>query len=186
MEVRWVRRYVIGITGSKGKGKTSFASVITYLLSINGYAATVLHFADYIKRVAKECYNREIGSVHGKLSKKDRELLCRIGDGLRSIEPNCLVKVVERKIKENRGFIIVADVRLKREADMIKRLGGKIIKIQSDIFGRKENYMEDHLTETEVQTIKADFEIENTGTFSDLVTEAKKVVSHYVKRRWKS
>lgn len=179
-------RYVIGITGSKGKGKTSFASVLTYLLSINGYAARVLHFADYIKKVARDCYNREIGSVHGKLSKKDRELLCKIGDALRGIDPNCLVKVVEREIKESKGFIIVADVRLKRESDMIKRLGGIVIKIESRIYSRKENYLEDHLTETEVQVIKPDFLVENFGTFSDLLTEAKKVVTHYVKRRWKS
>jgi len=183
---RMPRRYLIGITGSKGKGKTSFASVLTYLLSINGYAATVLHFADYIKKVARECFGRHIGKIHGKLNKKDRELLCAIGDKLREIDPNCLVKVVERRVNTTQGFIIVADVRLKREEEMIHRLGGIVVRIESDLYKRGEDYLKDHLTETEIDHVKADFQIMNIGTFADLVTEGKKVVSYYVKRRWKS
>ena len=180
-------RKLIGITGEKGKGKTSFVHVLIYLLSINGHAATVVNFADYIKKVARECFNRDIGAIHGKLSKVDRELLCKIGDALRDIEPLCLVKVVERKIKSLKGFVIVGDVRLQREAEVINKYGGIIVRMESQMFNRKEDYLREHVTEQEIYKIKANFQIPNDGTFGDLLTEAKKVVGHfYPHKRWKS
>ena len=178
---------LIGITGEKGKGKTSFVHVLIYLLSINGYSATVVNFADYIKKVARECFNRDIGAIHGKLSKADRELLCKIGDALREIEPLCLVKVVELKITALKGFVIVGDVRLRREAEVIKKYGGIIVRMESQMFNRKEDYLREHVTEQEIYKIKADFGIPNDGTFGDLLTEAKKVVGYfYPHKRWKS
>ena len=178
---------IIGITGEKGKGKTSFVHVLIYLLSINGHSALVINFADYIKQVARECFGRDIGSIHGKLSKKDRELLCQIGDALRHIDPNCLANIVERKIQHTNGFIIVGDVRLEREAEVLKKHNGIIVSMESENYNRNENYLREHLTETEISKIKSDFRIVNNGTFSDLVTEGKKVLGHfYPKKKWKS
>ena len=182
-----ISRKIIGITGEKGKGKTTFVHVLMYLLSINGYSASVINFADYIKKVAKECFGRDIGAIHGKLSKRDRELLCKIGDSLREIDESCLVHVVERKLKELNGFIIVGDVRLGREASVLRKYQGIIVSMESEIFNRKENYLQEHMTEKEIATIKPDFRIANNGTFGDLVTEGKKVLGHfYSMKRWKS
>ena len=172
------KRQLIGITGEKGKGKTTLVHVLNFLLSINGYNANVFNFADYIKQIARECFDVEIGNIHGKLSQEQRELLCKIGDALRSIDPNCLVKVIDRKIKQNQGFIIIGDVRLQREADMIKSQGGIIVRMQSHSFNRSENYLQEHVTEKEIAGIQPDFEIVNDGTFADLVHEAKKVLRH--------
>ncbi len=181
-------KYIIGITGEKGKGKTTFVHVLIYLLSINGYSASVVNFADYIKQVARECYGRDIGAIHGKLSKSDRELLCKIGDALRSIDPLCLVKVTEIKIREqNSEFVIVGDVRLEREAEMLRKHNGIMVRMESHIFARKEEYLKNHLTETEMSKIKTDFLVMNEGTFADLLTEGKKVLSYFFpKKRWKS
>lgn len=181
------RRKVIGITGEKGKGKTTFVHVLSYLLSINGYAATILNFADYIKHVARECFGRDIGVIHGKLQKADRELLCKIGDALRGIDENCLVNVVERKIANSSGFIIIGDVRLEREAQVVRKHGGVIVRMESKLFNRDENYLREHLTEKEVARIQCNFKIFNEGTFADLLTEAKKVLSYFLpNKRWKS
>lgn len=178
---------IIGITGEKGKGKTTFVHVLSYLLSINGYSALVINFADYIKQVARDCFGRDIGSIHGKLSKEDRELLCKIGDALRGIDPNSLVHVVERKIQNAHGFIIVGDVRLEREAEILKKYSGILVRMEGEAHNRDENYLRQHLTETEVSKISPDFRIVNNGTFADLVTEGKKVLSHfYPHKRWKS
>ena len=180
-------KYVIGITGEKGKGKTSFVHVLTYLLSINGYAATVLNFADYIKKIARECFGKDIGRIHGKLSEEERQLLCSIGDALRGIDANCLINVVCRQIDSNDGFIIIGDVRLKREADIVHDYNGILVKIGSSVHNRNENYLQNHITEQEIANIQADFLVVNEGTFSDLIEEAKKVLSHFIPdHNWKS
>jgi dephospho-CoA kinase len=180
------RRKVIGVTGEKGKGKTSFVQVLVYLLSINGYPVTVLHFADYIKQIARECFARDIGRIHGKLSKTDRELLCQIGDALRGIQADCLIGVVERKILATRGFIVVGDVRLVQEAELIHRYNGVVARMQSHRFERHENYLKQHITETEITRINADFEITNDGTFNDLMAQAKEVLNHFLPhKQWK-
>lgn len=182
------RKKIIGVTGEKGKGKTSFVHVLMYLLSINGHSASVINFADYIKQVARDCYGRDIGMIHGKLSKSDRELLCKIGDALRSVDPLCLANVVERKLKsQTTEFVIIGDVRLQREVDMLRKYHAIIVKLDSNIFARSENYLRDHMTETEISKIQYDFLVLNEGTFADLLTEGKVVLSHFYPRlRWKS
>ncbi len=179
---------IIGITGEKGKGKTTFVHVLIYLLSINGYAAKVINFADYIKQVARECYGRDIGAIHGKLSKEDRELLCKIGDALRGIDPYCLANVVERQIQsQHNGFIIVGDVRLAREVELLRKYKGIIVRMESNSYNRHENYLQEHITEKEVAQIQPDFCVVNQGTFADLLTEGKKVLAYfYPQKRWKS
>lgn len=180
------RRKVIGVTGEKGKGKTSFVQVLVYLLSINGYPATVLHFADCIKQIARDCFGRDIGRIHGKLSKQDRELLCNIGDALRGIDADCLIDVVDRKLVATTGFILIGDVRLVKEADLVHRHGGVVVRMESNRFARNENYLKNHVTETDIARIRPDFEIHNDGTFADLTVQAKQVLAHFLPHKhWK-
>lgn len=180
------KRYIVGITGEKGKGKTSFVHVLVYLLSIHGHAATVLNFADYIKEIAHVCFGRDIGRIHGKLSKEDRELLCKIGDALRGIDTYCLVHVVERKINQASGFVIVGDVRLQSEAELIKKHHGIIVRMESNVSRRHEDYLTEHRTEKELLQIQPDFHVINEGTFADLIKEGKKILQHFLPHtQWK-
>lgn len=177
-------KHIIGITGIKGQGKTSFALVLSYLLSLNGHSMTVLNFADYLKKVANECFGREIGKVHGKLSKDDRKILCDVGDALRAIDEQCLLNIIERKLQKLDGFIIVGDVRLTREADMIKKNNGIVVRVESNVYNRDENYLREHKTETEINELKEDCRVINEGSFTDLIQKGKQVLSKCINKEW--
>jgi len=175
---------IIGITGVKGQGKTFFAQILNHLLILNNYHVKILNFADYLKQVASECFGREIGQVHEKLSKYERKLLCDIGDKLREIDEECLLKVIERQIQNFNGFVIVGDVRLTREADMIHKYNGLVVRVSSNVYNRDEKYMREHKTETEITEIIEDHIVYNNGSISDLTLEGKKVLSKFIDRNW--
>ena len=79
-------------------------------------------------------------------------------------------KNIISKLKENKK-IIVSDGRFPDEIDMIKKLGGKIIKIE-----RNNNYDITHLSESYINKIKSDIIIENNQSFEDLKNKIKNLI----------
>jgi len=78
-------------------------------------------------------------------------------------------KMVERDI-------VVADVRFIDEAEMIKKLSGIVIKIiRPDLDYEKD----DHISETEIDNIKADHIIINDGSIIDLEIKIDAIMKNY-------
>lgn len=83
------------------------------------------------------------------------------------------VRLCEKRItdllKQNKK-IIISDGRFPDEIDMIKKLGGKIIKIE-----RYNNYNKQHESESYISQIEPDIIINNNGTLEDLHIKLKKI-----------
>ncbi len=157
---------IIGISGKKCSGKTTLAKVIAELKS----DTVIINFADALKEeVAEAC---KVTVEHIESNKKDfRTILQWYGTDFRRKQDNeywlkrwmnkCLKTIPEPKL------VIAADVRFKNEADLIKQIGGIVIRVN-----RVSTVVDNHPSETELDDYPFDLVISNNGTLDELRTIA--------------
>lgn len=106
------------LCGRMGSGKSTFAQ---HLVSNYGY--TKVSFADALKRLATEaCGMRE----------KDRELLQRLGVGVRDIDPDFWVNAAFKTIRTIQGPIVIDDLRFPNELKACQQHGFLIFRVVRD------------------------------------------------------
>jgi hypothetical protein len=155
-------RFVIGITGNMGVGKTTLANEIAGRL--NGY---VLPFAAPVKSIAKSM------GWNGEKDERGRRLLQLIGTecGRECIGEDVWVRrwlasLVEDS--ESPSAVIADDVRFENEADAIRARGGLIVRVTRPGFDG-----DGHASET--QRVDAHMEIANDGTVERLKAQWARV-----------
>lgn len=168
---------IIGIIGKLKSGKTTLANLIKEL-----HPETIeLAFGDFLKEMiykAGLCTREELW---GEKTVFSRLMMQKIGTEIirKQIDENFLVnKVAEKASKiDSKKLIIIHDVRFKNEADMIKLYNGKLYRIIRPSLEQtgEENK---HLSETEQDSIVADYEIINDQTLFELRIKAKKILTY--------
>ncbi len=142
---------IIGISGRKGSGKSTVAGYLQDRIE----GAVRISFADTLKLIAQEAFGALPEQVYG-LRKNDRIAVCglvardvmqKVGQGMREIWPDCWVFAWERKVVEHwamngTGPVIVDDVRYPNEAKRIKEMGGILIRLD------RAPYEDAHVSET--------------------------------------
>ena len=182
---------LVCIVGNIGAGKSTVADI----LKNRGYEEIM--FAGPVKEIGlilgfenKELY----GSQEDKLKINEfwgvsgREFMQKFAtDVMRNELPKHInmnmdnktiwVRLCEKKIsdmlKDNKK-IIVSDGRFPDEIDMIKNLGGKIIKIV-----RNNSYKKNHESETYISSLDADIIINNNGTLYELYEQLNNLISTF-------
>lgn len=178
---------VYGITGHKEHGKDTFSRLLQG--SKYGYKYKITHFADPLKDLCKLVFNLTDEQVNttegkkaklinpividnhlsflrhytkldlkeqGKIANSVRELLQYVGsDYIRKEAGTFWIEKIRQCIESDKS-IIISDVRFKNEANLIKSYGGKIIKIVRIDFPKEKD---SHISELEIDEIKADLEI---------------------------
>lgn len=128
---------VIGLTGLAGSGKSTAAA---YLAKEHGY--TRLRFAGPLKSMMR-CLGLDERHTDGDLKEVPHPVLCgrtprhamqTIGTewGRDLIGPGLWVNVAEdsaHRVLEEGGGVVFEDVRFDNEAEMIRRLGGIILRV---------------------------------------------------------
>ena len=174
---------IIGISGRLGSGKTT---VSDYIKGIDASYKEVA-FAFKLKQIValltaqpiETCLTQEGKNIYiDKFNMTIGEMLQKIGtDSLRNnFNENVWVNSLLLEIENNPGNYIISDCRFKNEADAIKKMGGKIIRINRPINPIAENSKRDlnHPSETSMDDYeKFDFVIENTGTMEDIREQVK-------------
>ena len=176
---------VIGITGQKFSGKDTLGD---YFVNELGY--TRIAFADALKEAVKCIFDFDDEQLYG--SKKEipddywnfsaRQALQFVGTDLfrnqistlsPHIEKNIWVHVVKRKIlnrieKDPHAKFVITDARFPNEIDMVKELGGIVIKLR-----RNNNNTDTHESEALIESLYCDYDISNNDTKENLYMTIK-------------
>ena len=111
---------VIAISGKAESGKDTIAKEIKYLLEEQNYKVMIIHFADVLKFVCRQYFDWD-----GQKDDYGRSLLQQVGTEMREKNnPNMWVSITEeliRGIGREFDWVIVPDVRFKKEIDMLTR-----------------------------------------------------------------
>lgn len=175
---------IIGLCGRIGSGKSSLANLLVYTGSY-----TRVSFADPLRAmldklmlyqgatpseiqalfVNKELPNRFFNGV------TTRYALQTLGTdwGRNFIHPDLWVDIFKRRIQSFpfTKDIICDDVRFQNEAEAIRDLGGKVIRIHREQISRNE-----HISEKEIDLIQEDARIVNDGTFDQMLERFWEIV----------
>ena len=124
---------IAGFTGKAGAGKTTAAqTMIDEAISAMAFGtATLMSFAEPIKRVAKESFGWD-----GQKDEKGRRLLQVIGtEAGREYNPGIWIDALMKKADEsgNNTLVCIDDVRFDNEAEVIRERGGHVFAVEGRI-----------------------------------------------------
>lgn len=164
---------IIGLTGYARSGKDTVANA---LVTKHGYTRAA--FADKIRNMLLHVnpimYNgktlnewvSEFGWEVTKAQAETRRYMQDLGVSARKhIHPDVWVGALFEELDPHKNYVI-SDVRFQNEADAIKDLGGEIWRIRRQGVGP----INDHISEIEMDTYEADYEVLNYGPIEHLNT----------------
>ena len=185
---------LVGLTGYAGSGKDTFAKSLRLR---GGYER--VGFADAVKEMALvldpyilvgskigKGYDfvllsdivRQVGWDEAKKIGDVRVYLQKLGtEAVRDIiNKDAWVMAAQAKIwpliTEGTN-VVVTDVRFQNEADLIRSWGGKVFRVTRPGF----EPVNDHISDTGVDTIAVDGVVSNSGSIDDLGAEAVRVIN---------
>lgn len=135
---------LIGISGKKRVGKDTTVNFIKEYYANKNINCKSYAFADDVKKITSKFFNVNLNELNGNKNTvlnyemTARQMLQFIGDCGRKVDENFWVnRLLDIDyIKNHNNYkypIIISDVRYKNEADLIKKLGGILIRIERDI-----------------------------------------------------
>lgn len=102
-----------------------------------------------------------------------RDLLQRLGVAVREhVDPDAWVNAALRQVKPG-GRYVITDLRFPNEYDAVKRLGGKVYRIERPGYGP----VNGHISETALDSHDFDATIPNDGTIADLHARIEKLAT---------
>lgn len=181
-----MNKKIIGFHGLAFSGKDTAALAIKSLEPNTDLFA----FASPLKEACKILFNFTYEQLHDPIMKEKidecwgkspRQIMQWLGtDILRThINQDFFVMNMKQKIESSKAnYIVVSDIRFDNEAEFIKAMGGKVIKIiRSDA---KTTDHSEHITEKGISSDLIDTIIENNGSIEEFQNTVKFVVKHFL------
>ena len=178
---------IIGFGHRKRSGKDTCGQHLTDMF---GYGRVA--FADPLKQAAmiifglteQQCYGTEQdkATIDPRWGKSPRQLLQDLGESMRKIDENVWVKsaeaAIDRVLKDTVRFhgAVITDVRHPNEAQMIRSLGGIVVRVDRPSLGP---LTDTHPSETSMEGFEYDEVILNDGTIEDLHQRVTKILMEY-------
>lgn len=162
---------IIGICGRAFSGKSLFASYLEAALCRHGVRPYTVQFSRRIKIAAGDL------GWDGEKDERGRRFLVEIGRAARQYSSDIFIRHMERVLSdvEPDSVLIIPDVRLKEEAEWIRKNGGHIVKItrNPELRAPAGKFADSDRTETEPDGILPDTLIPNDGSRKDLQDSAE-------------
>jgi dephospho-CoA kinase len=167
--------FLIGITGKMGSGKSTVAKIVTRISETKG-----LHIAGKLKDIIRDL----------ELPYK-REVLQDTGDFFRRWDKLVWIKAVLKEAKTSNHGVIIDDIRYNIESDELKKNNYRIIRVYADADKRRKRIAKrdniditdekwinwsNHPTESEIDEINVDFEINNNKDLKNLEKEIRYIL----------
>lgn len=165
---------IIGLVGKKRSGKDTCADYMRENLCFEKLA-----FASGLKKMTSLKYSLQNNqfeqykdSIDHRWGITPRDMFKEIGMEMREHDPYYWIKYLNKKLqKVTSDRVVISDVRFRNEEEYIRSIGGFIIRII-----RSELEECNHISETESDSIYADFTIRNDGTKTLLFSNLDKTI----------
>jgi hypothetical protein len=178
-----MKNKLIAFTGKAQAGKTESSKILEELVIRDGYKFVKISFASALKDIAKLYFgwdgDKGIYYVDGEPVKdRGRQLLINIGAKFREIRPTIWADIALEEMKRiseetPEGIVFcIDDLRFKNEVAIVNKFGAsKIIKIV-----RPNGQLSiDDISEKDLDDVKFETVVENSGTLEDLAKSVEKV-----------
>lgn len=184
---------LIGVLGRKGSGKDTISDYI-----VNKYRYEKMVLAEPLKNACKILFNFSDEQLYGDQKEtidpswgtSPRKVFQYLGtdifrNDIHKIIPdigdNFWVNLLRikylQKLKENKNIkIIMSDIRFQNEVDMVRQLGGIVIKLTRPSI----NNSDAHESEKNIDNINGNFNIINDGTLEELYKKVDEIISNCV------
>ena len=186
---------IIGLCAKKRAGKDTLAKHL-----IDNYNYTKYAFADPLKKSCQEIFLLNEEQMDGNLKETVderwgvsprvmfqkvgteifREKLIDVFPEMEPIAKNLWVyrfkKWYEQELKKNNNLkVVITDCRFPNEINIVKELGGVIIKIERN----NNNSMDSHVSEKNIDNINGDYIIKNNSSIDKYYEEMDKIMNGF-------
>lgn len=181
-----MERVIVGFTGRAGAGKDTAADVIMATAYGNWKRYS---FAGPLKDASSILFNftheqlydpKEKEVIDDRWGKSPRQILQWLGtDVLRAhITEDFFTEHMKQRIEKTEKSIVITDIRFDNEAELVKSMGGIVIKIErSEAEGSGTKHSE-HATEKGISEQLIDFTVNNDGTIEEFYNKVLDIQSN--------
>ena len=174
---------ILGISGKRGVGKTLLAS---HLVRTCGF--TKVSFAEDLKKMAKNIFpfsDADLSTPSLKERKfktydwSPRDFLINLGEFVRYHDPEYFLRQALAKCENKDGFYVFDDMRYENEYNVIKNIGGKVIRVNRDEKQNPYGKNLDTISETALDKFEFDYVIEKfrNNTPKELTNHTESILS---------
>jgi len=176
---------LIGFLGKKRSGKSTCAKYIHDNFEFENVAFATGVKIESMKRYSlrKSQMERYKDTIDHRWNKTPRDIFKEIGMSRRIDNPDYWVfylrNTIIKSLKSNHcANFVISDVRFQNEANFIKSHGGYLIRVvRPDLVSDDE-----HISETEGDSIEVDLEIHNNSTVKNLVQVLDNIIIDMIKK----
>jgi len=164
---------IIGLTGKKRTGKDTASLFFKKIFNSRKKSTALLSFAQPLKDAICKLFvldPNQLETIKDQPldewdGRSPRDMLKHIGDSCRQFDSNSMIKNMRQRIIGcGSDIVIITDVRYDNEAQLVKELGGRVIKIDRNLGEGVEDL---HSSEKGISEHLWDSLVENNGTLQE-------------------